>query len=151
VSRSEVHTAAIRFRIIPENYSASMQIRADLDARVSNSGRTHLDATRVEAFDPNIDAENGETQRNPFRAMLLETRTRESGITIAQTATTKLDSDSGPVPVEETVAIGSGSIAQTLTFDARRGAEYVFDKVVTIFTSRDGFADPADVSMHCSR
>src|SRR5215831_8767646 len=51
VSRSDVHTAAIRFRIIPENYTAPMEICADLDAGVSNGGRIHLDPTRVEAFD----------------------------------------------------------------------------------------------------
>src|SRR5262249_14662708 len=151
VSRSDVHTAAIRFRIVPENYSAPVQIRADLDAGVSNSGRTHLDVTRVEVFDPSTDLENRQADRHPFQAMLLESRTRESGITIAQTAATSLDSDNGPVAAREAVTIGPGSIAQTLSFDAQRGIEYVFDKTVTIFTSRDGFADPAEVSMHCCR
>src|SRR5262249_5628787 len=59
VSRSDVHTGAIRFRIVPENYSAPVQIRADLDAAVSNNGRTHFDPTRVDVFDPNTGGDNG--------------------------------------------------------------------------------------------
>src|SRR5262249_29050610 len=151
VSRDDVHTAAIRFRIVPENYSASMQIRADINAGVSNNGRIHLDVTRIEAFDPNTDPDDGQARRHPFQSMLLESRTRESAITIAQAAATRLDSDNGAVAAREAVEIGPGSIAQTLSFDAQRGVEYVFDKTIAIFTSRDGFADPAEVSMHCCR
>src|SRR5215831_17187662 len=151
VSRSDVHTAAIRLRIVPENYSASIQISADLDSRVSNSGRVHLDATRVETFDPKINGgrhkgghQSSVLATGPLRAMLLESRTRESGITIAQTAALRLASSDGPLQAEEVVEIEPSCITQRLTFDGRRGVEYVFDKIVNVFTGRDGFADPAE-------
>jgi trehalose/maltose hydrolase-like predicted phosphorylase len=60
-------------------------------------------------------------------------------------------SASGPPPVTEKVAVGRGSITKTVSFPAEAGAEYVFDKLVTIFTSRDGFTDPGEVAMHCAR
>src|SRR5262249_55739041 len=80
---------------------------------------------------------------------LLESRTRESGITIAQTAALRLASSDGPLQAEEVVEIEPSCITQRLTFDGRRGVEYVFDKIVNVFTGRDGFADPAEVAMHC--
>src|SRR5262249_57083484 len=55
------------------------------------------------------------------------------------------------VTASGTGAVESACIAQTLRFEARRGSEYVFDKIVPFCPSGDGFADPADVSMHCSK
>src|SRR5215469_5441337 len=154
VSRGDVHTAAIRVRVVPENYSATIQVVADLDAGVSNSGRVHLDVTRIEPFDPNSYLRTGQTAtcpfQAPFRGMLLETRTKESGINIAQAATTRLSSGDEPLAAQETLKVGDCSITQTLTFNAERGREYAFDKTITTFTSRDGFADPAEVSKHCA-
>src|SRR5215469_12696114 len=154
VSRSDVHTAAIRVSIVPENYSATIQVVADLDAGVSNSGRVHLDVTRIEPFDPNSYLRTGQTAtcpfQAPFRGMLLETRTKESGINIAQAATTRLSSGDEPLAAKETLRVGDCSIIQSVTFNAERGREYVFDKTITTFTSRDGFADPAEVSIHCA-
>jgi trehalose/maltose hydrolase-like predicted phosphorylase len=149
VSRADVHTAAIRFSITPENYSATVAISADLDSQVSNSGRVHLNATRIEAFE--LVPESNQVIHGPLHGMLLESRTKESGITISQAATTSLSSGNGPLPVTEKVTVGPGSITQTLSFHAESGVEYVFDKIVTIFSSRDGFADPGEVAVHCNR
>ena len=149
VSRADVHTAAIRFSITPENYSATVAISADLDSQVSNSGRVHLNATRIEAFE--LVPESNHVIHRPLHGMLLESRTKESGITISQAATTSLSSGNGPLPVTEKVTVGPGSITQTLSFHAESGVEYVFDKIVTVFSSRDGFADPGEVAVHCNR
>jgi trehalose/maltose hydrolase-like predicted phosphorylase len=150
VSRSDVHTAAIRVRVVLENYSAPVQVVADLDAGVSNSGRVHLDVTRIEPFDPNAHLRSGRSVIHACQAMLLETRTRESGIEIAQAATTRLTSRAELQPAQEAVEVGDCCITQTLAFNAERGREFTFDKTVTTFSSRDGFADPAEVSMHCA-
>jgi trehalose/maltose hydrolase-like predicted phosphorylase len=142
VSRSDTHTAAIRYTVTPENYSARLSFESSLDARVTNSGRKHLKVARLEEFVSGLYGQGG--------GILLEVETLESKVRIAQAATTKLSVEGSSVEAARAVSRTGETITEVVSFDAERGREYVFDKLVTFFTSRDGFADPAEVAAHCA-
>lgn len=152
VSKSDAHIAAIRYSVTPENYSARFVIESSLQGEVSNGGRSHLSVIRAEAFSDDRAGSSGSVGDLSLQeGMLLETKTLQSGIQIAQAVVNRLAPSGSGGEAWVKTKTGAQSIAQSLAFDAKRGQEYVFDKVVVTFTSRDGFADPAEVAMHCAR
>jgi kojibiose phosphorylase len=141
VSRSRVHIAAIRYYITPENYSGRLVITSDLDANVTNSGRRHLRVTRIETFDVS----------HGYAGLLLETETLESKIRIAEAATARLTCNGNEVYAERVWIKESDSITEALSFEVERGRQYIFEKFVAIFNTRDGTTDVSEAARSAAR
>jgi kojibiose phosphorylase len=141
VSRSHLHIAAIRYCITPENYSGRLVISSDLNADVTNSGRRHLRVTRVETFDVPPGSAGS----------LLETETLESKIRIAEAATTRLTSGGREVFAERVWIKEADSITEVLSFEAERGRQYIFEKLVVFFNTRDGTSDVSEAARTAMR
>lgn len=139
VSKGDPHVAAIRYWVTPENYSARFVLESGFDGNVANSGRRHLSVVKSEDISSDRAGQHG---------ILLESQTIQSGIRIAQAAIASVASNGTDIQASVDIKVGGGLIANSFAFDAKRGQEYVFDKLVVTFTSRDGFADPAEVARH---
>ena len=151
VSKSDPHVAGIRYSITPENYSAHFVIESALDGAVTNAGREHLSVIRAESYCTALGSAAAQNEKANRDGILLETQTLQSGIQIAQAAMIRLTEGGVDVQAEASTQVGERSITQSILFEGKRGQEFVFDKVVVTFSGRDGFADPAEVALHCSR
>lgn len=128
VSMAEPQMAAFRVEICPEDWEGRLEIRSGLDGAVKNANvrrylrypHWHLTRTRAVAVESGV--------------LMLRTRTRQSGITIAVAARTRLDeaeTRQGEVRRE------GSSIAETVIVAAALGQTIGVEKVAAIVTARD--------------
>jgi beta-phosphoglucomutase family hydrolase len=132
VSQHARHLVALKTTFLAENWSGLVRVQATLDGGVRNSGvpadaylaNDHLQTTRTEPVD--------------HETVLLETITRQSRITIAMTARTRIYHDDQPVGLERRLHRGgSDEVGHEFSIAVAAGAPVAVEKVVAIATSRD--------------
>lgn len=129
-SMSDAHTAALRVRIHPENWSGAVTILSAINGDVRNRNVTddHSLETRHlhEPVPHHLDG----------RTILLETETTQSDVDIALAARTTVRPALGQ-PVNGSEADAHRLVGQSFTVDAMAGRDVVIEKVVAAATSRD--------------
>jgi kojibiose phosphorylase len=135
VSMANVHLAAARYKLTPINYDGNIRIESYLDKRVGNidwgrRGTFELSPARHLHFEI-IEEGHGGTGR-----FQLGTRTRTSRLETAESIEVSLRTPSGAVVRCETVGNDS-EIGNAMCFEVRAGGEYVVEKKIAVFTSRD--------------
>lgn len=139
-SMANHHYAALRYSLIPVNYSDQITVRTSLDGTVVNDGvpryrglnNKHLTPVRQGALDDGI---------------MLVVETTQSHVQIAYCAKNIFYEDSTRTAVKRSVRSDPGFVSELLTFKAEEGSVYTIDKLVCMFTSRDeNTASPLDAA-----
>ena len=132
VSQHARHLVALRTTFLAENWSGLVRVQATLDGGVRNSGvpadahlaNDHLQTIRTEPVD--------------HETVLLETITRQSRITIAMAARTRIYHDDRPVALERRLhGAGSDEVGHEFFVALAAGTPATVEKVVAVATSRD--------------
>jgi kojibiose phosphorylase len=130
-SLDDRHLLGQILEITPEDWAGEIRLEAVVDADVTNEGDArHLVQT--------------ESRRDGDR-LLLSTRTSENAIAVCMAASATLIDDAG-ARVEATEHCAEQSVSHAWTFRARPGQTFTCEKLVSVFTSRDG-ATPAASAM----
>lgn len=146
VSLSDPHILALETTYLPMNFSGAVEIESALDGTVQNTG-----VARYNSLDTDhLEHVTSEIVSNDL--MLLEVRTNDSGITIAEVARTCLFSAGEPIPCERNSSTGHRHVSQILSLDAVEGQEITADKIAAIYTSRDqGIYSPSEAAIRIAQ
>jgi trehalose/maltose hydrolase-like predicted phosphorylase len=126
-SLDDRHILGQALEMLFEDWSGEVTVEAIVDGDVTNAGEVrHL---------------VGHRGRRVEGGMLLETATAQRRIGICMAAATMLAGDDGRVGGED--ELGELALVGRYRFQASAGRAWRLEKVVTVFTSRDG-PDPAD-------
>lgn len=146
VSMARPRLVALSLRIVPENWSGTIEIRSSLDGRVANAN-----VAAGDGFDPRALEVAGLSAEAPG-ILLIETRTRRSRVGIAtgiRTAVVPLvPEDEAPSDIRQ----GENSLAEHFERPAREGEAILVEKIAAIFTSQDpAIPEPMEASLQALR
>lgn len=131
VSMSNPHLACQRFTIIPLNWSDEITVQSGLDGSVINGGvaRYHdLNSKHLEILKISSDKDN---------EISLVTRTSQSHIEIAYTASHFIFENYEPISADSEVKISSDSIYQFIRHGAKKNQAFTVEKRVILATNKD--------------
>ena len=131
VSMAAQHQAGIEWTITAENWSGTVEVITALDARVMNGNVARYRGLEGRHVHPVA------THHRHPEVISLVARTRQSRITIAEAARTRVYGEGGEPAVTRALYRMEDYIHQTLTFDLEQGVPARVEKLVTFFTSRD--------------
>ncbi|MBU4241111.1 MAG: trehalose-phosphatase [Actinobacteria bacterium] len=131
VSMADMHMAALEMVIVPVNWSGTLEIRSALDGTVTNSGVARYQNLNNKHLEPVDAREVGDS------IVLLEVRTNQSKVSIAQAARTEVIRSGESLVIERRLDQRTGYIAQHLTLEVTEGIRVTIEKTVSLFTSRD--------------
>ena len=131
VSLADAHILALETTYVAEDFSARIEILSAIDGTVENRNvarynsldTDHLDHVRSEAVGDD--------------ALLLEVRTNDSDVSIAEAARTRLWRNDEPITPNRITETEHRWAAQTISLDVAAGEQIRVEKIVTIYTSRD--------------
>jgi len=124
------HLAAIRYKVIPENYSERITLRSSLDGTIINYGvPRYRELNSKHLYPISVVQENG--------GISLHVRTTTSKVNICMHARNTLYSGGRIVAAQRTVTKDMAIISEDLNFDAKEKEAYVLEKLISIYTSRD--------------
>ncbi len=135
LSMADVHAAVLRYKIIPLNYDGRISFETAIDARVTNNP-IHDDQLRndinpvVFLCEKDNDVVDGSIGH-------IAVRTKETGYEISEAFSCTLSSSGGRGYLMETFIKDERYIGKKLVFDVCKGTEYIIDKYISVYTSRD--------------
>ena len=141
ISLADAHVLALETTFVAEDFSAPIEIESAIDGTVENLNveryntldTDHLDHVRSEAVDE--------------RTVLLEVRTNDSEISIAEAARTTLWLNDEAIVPQRSVRTTHRWAAHTIALDVSAGDEIRVEKIVAIYTSRDnGIYSPPEAA-----
>ncbi|MFE4500037.1 HAD-IA family hydrolase [Rhodococcus sp. NPDC056743] len=132
VSMDDPHLAAISTTIIPQNWDGTVHVRSGINADVCNNNvpdysllaKRHHAVVAAEAVDHDCVSSTVETSTSHIRVSQCE-RLR-----------VRLDDGSTPQHTRR-VDVSGGAVTQVVTYAASAGQPVVFEKTMSLFTSRD--------------
>ncbi|MFA3917034.1 glycoside hydrolase family 65 protein [Ruegeria hyattellae] len=139
-SFADQHICGIQLTVTAENHSSQITVESALDARRYNLDR--LPAYKGgTGFHPEVKWEKWAKSRHlkvtrshaSSDATYIEALTLDTGISIGMASSLERPSDSGFERVEREYE----RVSQTISIEAARGQSYSFDKLVSVYTSRD--------------
>ncbi len=133
VHMAKPHLAALERNLTAEDWSGTVEVRSALDGRLINNGVKRYAQLNQQHLEPVLTCEGG------GGVIVLEARTVQSHIHIAEAARTELYVDGVPVPgAAAEIAEEAGYIGTTLKLELGEGATLSVEKVVALYTLRDG-------------
>lgn len=141
IHMADAHVAGIQWTLTPLNWSGGMEIQTMLDGRVRNRG--------VERYNQltNRHLHRIQTTKITEDAILLEARTKQSEIIMAQAARTRVYRSHEDVNVERHTFEERGRIGQILSLDVHEKEPVRVEKMVAVYTSRDhAISHPANAA-----
>ncbi len=137
VSLRDMHLAAIETCFSVEGSPARLVVQSGLDGTVENSGVERYRSLGGRHLDHLVACQAG------AETVCLEVETKDSHVRIALSARTRVHLDGEPVEIPARTVSDGAYIALEHELEIEPGQEYVFDKVVSLFTSRDpGIYEP---------
>jgi trehalose/maltose hydrolase-like predicted phosphorylase len=131
VSMDDMHIAGIQWTLIPENWSGKIRICSALDGTVTNNGVERYRKLEGRHLKP-LSAKKIEDD-----TMLLLVETKQSRLVLVQTARTRIYRGDDAIDFSSETNTKEGYVEQILNFNADEGEEYIIEKIVSIYTSRD--------------
>jgi beta-phosphoglucomutase family hydrolase len=131
VSMCDMHLGAVELTLMAEDWSAAVTVRSSIDGRVVNRGAVlyrkfnnrHLEPLGGEAV-----GQDG---------MVLEVRTSQSHLHLAQAALTRIRVDGTLIETSRRVIAEPGYMAQEISVGMRQGQTLCLEKLAALYTSRD--------------
>ncbi len=131
VHMGDPHVAAIELTLTAENWSGPVEVRSALDGWVANRGVERYRQLNSQHLVP-VDARAvGED------VVLLQVRTVQSGIQIAEAARTRVFEGQEARSCVRRTSARDGYVAHELLLDLEASRPITIEKVVSIYTSRD--------------
>lgn len=140
-SLADQHVLALRTHVTPINFNGTIEIQASINGYPDNQGVMHWEWINQGDFDCELISTGDDLQSSPTgksdhatksRGVWLQLRTRNTGIELGMASRLTV-SDQASLRV--TGCQGYPSLAAT--FPAQSGQTITFEKVVTVFTSRE--------------
>lgn len=132
VHMEDRHLAGLSVAITPENWSGPVTVRSGIDGDISNTGVARYASFRGDHLVP-IEAVAIEPD-----TLLLEVRTRQSGIVIALAARTRLRLGTAWMKPERSTERTGSAIAHIVDVGrVEQGQRLTVEKIVALHTSRD--------------
>jgi kojibiose phosphorylase len=149
-SFADQHVCGIRLTITPENHSSNITVESTLDAQRYNLDRLPAYQS-APVFHPEVKWEKWAKSRHmevtctaaTEEHAYIESLTLDTGISIGMLSALDLPAGS----IFDGAKRNYESVSQSASVDAVMGQSYTFDKLVTIFTSRD--QNCAELSAKC--
>ncbi len=131
VHMGDPHLAAIEWVLTPHDWSGRITVRSALDGQVINGGVARYRELSSTHLAPR---EARELDRD---AMLLVVETRQSGLTVAAAARTRVYRGDAELDVERRTLQDESYVAQELVLEVQEGEPVSVEKVVALYTGRD--------------
>jgi len=134
LSMANTHNAAVRYRITPLNYSGRVVFETGIDSRVNNNpvndDQLRNDLNPVDFIQ--------EIQNGVDRVGIVYTSviTRNTGFQISEAFAVDVNA-SEKADIQSEIIREKKFVSKKITIDMVEGNEYLFDKFVAVFTSRD--------------
>jgi trehalose/maltose hydrolase-like predicted phosphorylase len=123
VSLKNLHFAALKVKIIPLNYSGTIEICSGINGQTTNSGVQHFKEGRLRLFSEGI--------------ISMTSRTQESNIGVAIAAKHLFSLNGKILKVKEEVGSQRRKIFLSSRYKIKRNDEFIFTKMLTVYTTRD--------------
>ncbi|MFW6226517.1 MAG: glycoside hydrolase family 65 protein [Bacteroidota bacterium] len=137
VSMYDSHVAAIKWQLIPQNWSGNITIRTGIDGSVENNGVARyrdLKSKHLEIIDKNVFSEN---------SLFLVSRTKQSRILMCQGCRTTVFLNEKETSVTREIVKEKEALYQDITFKCEKLQPISVEKLVALFTSKDfAISDP---------
>jgi len=142
VHMKERHLCGLETSLTAENWSGNLEVLSGLDGRVVNAGvaryrqlsSKHLEWIKAASFDGD--------------SLLLQVRTNQSHLEISQAARLRVLAGGKTLNVERHTVEEPGFIAQKLSVELAPGQAVTFEKIVSIFTSKDRATSESGLEAH---
>ena len=131
VSMRDAHLAAMETTFKAENWSGRLEVQSGLDGRVRNTGverYEQLESRHLEVL---------ETEHLDEESVLLQTRTLQSKVRIAQAARLRVHRDGREVDADREPVDREDYVAQRVTLQLDEDHPVTFEKVAVLYTSMD--------------
>ncbi len=125
---ADPHRAGLRYALTPLNYKGRIEIRSELRGDHKNAGVERYNTLNQQQLMPVLEESNG-------HVIELVVKTSQSDIHIAACAGNRMV---GSSEVDSSISKGDGWIGQTFVLEAQKDQEVVLEKMVSLYTSRDG-------------
>lgn len=136
-SMANPHMGAVRFKLIPLNYSGTITIRSFIDGGVINWGVPRYRELNSRHL---MNARTNRTRDG----IQLTTKTNKSKVEISMTAKTRVFEDGILRSHRGGIFEGKNTISECFEIEATEGRTYTVEKMVSIYTSLDkGVKSPA--------
>ncbi|MBU0479260.1 hypothetical protein KKC91_11935 [bacterium] len=139
VSLKDPHIAALKYKIRPLNYNGKIKIENDLDANIGNIDFRVSGYQIGEAKHYHLE----EYKKGPVGAngVFLTTITKTTKHRVCEAIQTKLYSKNIDILPSYRLNQKDKFISRTIEFDATSNNEYIFEKIVAVYGSRDNVKD----------
>jgi len=131
ISLADAHVLALETTFVAEDFSGPIEIQSAIDGTVEN-----LNVERYKSLDTDH-LEHVRSEAVDDETVLLEVRTNDSQVSIAEAARTKLWLNETAITPKRIVETTHRWAAQTVALDVGEGDEVRIEKIVAIYTSRD--------------
>ncbi|OVE73344.1 hypothetical protein BVX93_01815 [bacterium B13(2017)] len=125
------HYGAIRYTIKPVNFNEIITIKSSIDGSVINYGVARyrdLSSKHLQVIDVNSKDNN----------IFVHVRTRKSKIDIIVNSKSSIIENKKRLNIKKEISHnGKGLISESLNINAKKGKNYVFEKIISIYTSKD--------------
>ena len=129
-SMDNPHVAALRYRIIPQNYSGNITFWSALNGAIENTGVERYKALQSKHLQPMEQGSDGEI-------VFLKVKTVQSEIEIAESARLRLTKNGKFIDDNLVHTTESGMVFSFGDQHIDKGDVFELEKVVTIFTTRE--------------
>ncbi len=133
-SMANMNLAALKYRVTPLNYSASMSFCSSLDGTHKNEGVKRYSTLNQQHLEPIEAGGDGNTT-------FLKVRTTQSKVEIAEAAKLNFRVNGNDQQVEFGVSTDDGIVYSIIDHDAKEGETIEIEKIVSIYTSQFGDDD----------
>ncbi|MFC3415397.1 glycoside hydrolase family 65 protein [Algoriphagus hitonicola] len=131
VSMRDHHMVGLTWIFQPENWSGKVIFNSGLDGNVTNNNVERYKELENRHLEPL------ETEVINEHSIFLRVQTRQSKITVAQAARTKLYHEDRELNPLSNSNQSEGQVCQEFQINVKAGEEYTLEKIVAIYTSRD--------------
>ncbi|GAA0534021.1 hypothetical protein GCM10009533_36420 [Saccharopolyspora spinosporotrichia] len=146
VHQGSPHLAGLQTTLVPEDYSATLAVRCGIDGRMRNSGVARYRALNGQHLTGH------RTHEHPDEVLLLQARTNQSGILLAEATRCRLWLNDAALQPPRTLQQHDDWIAHDLTCPLRQGDELRTDKIAALYTSRDfAISEPSSEAVDAVR
>jgi len=132
------HLAALETTLTPEDWSGRVEFHSALDGRVANRNVARYRDLASDHLEPLASGQpDGET-------ILLQVRTRQSHLAVAQAARTRIFFAEAKADPERRLVLEPGYVSQSFLLQLAPGVGARLEKIVALFASRDqAISEPA--------
>jgi beta-phosphoglucomutase family hydrolase len=129
-SMDNMHIAALRYRVIPQNYSGNITFMSALDGTVENKGVERYKALQSKHLQPM-------EQGSDSQIVYLKVKTVQSDIEIAESARLTLTKNGNLIHDDLAHSTEEGLVFSFGDQFVKQGEVFQLEKIVTVFTSRE--------------